>query len=220
MAARRLSLLRRRAGLIDIGILRDPLAKTYDIKASYAFDTSTATIVTIGMDGARSKTVTDDQARPGDNSNRAWTRLVFNPADYKISSVAIDDTKPLWIQFTQTNFDTSTTTSPLQLILPYSTIQNRMVVLNGTAPNVVSQATATHLLMPQVCDGLQLSNTGAVDLYISFELNGPEFQLAAQTNQFTPFSVNYPSFTEIWVRGSGSTCTFSAAFALRNNHLG
>jgi hypothetical protein len=210
--AKSLSMYRRRAGLVDLFLVSRAGAKSYTFKASTNFDVAAVAFQSVPQDGFRSPTAFDSGPAEG---FRGRTRFTFAPADY-----SLDDTKPIWLRIQQVNVDG--TTGPdeaFHLVPPYNPQGRKAVVLAGNAPNGASLAASLEIQLPHQMQGIELQNNGANDLYVAFEPGGPEFKVPPLTTGFTNLSVNYPTVSQLFVRGSGAVVAFAAVMSDRNEAL-
>lgn len=210
--AKSLSVYRRRAGLVDLFLVSRTGAKSYTFKASTNFDLAAVAVQSVPQDGFRSPTAFDSGVSDG---FRGRTRFTFNPTDY-----GLDDTKPIWLRFQQVNVDgTVGADEAFHLIPPYNPQGRKAVVIAGSAPNGASIAASLELQLPHQMQGMELQNNGGQDLYVAFEPGGPEFKVAPLSTGFTNLSINYPTVSQLFVRGNGAAVAFAAVMSDRNEAL-
>lgn len=210
--AKSLSVYRRRVGLVDLFLVSRTGAKSYLFKAATNFDAAAVAFQSVPQDGFRSPNAFDSGPSEG---FRGRTRFTFAPADY-----GLDDTKPIWIKIQQVNVDgTVSADEAFHLIPPYNPQGRKAVVLAGNAPNGASIAASLELQLPHQMQGLELQNNGSNDLYVAFEPGGPEFKVPPLTTGFTNLSVNYPTVSQLFVRGNGGAVAFAAVMSDRNEAL-
>lgn len=211
--ARSLSLVRRRANLVDITIAARANVASYKFYAMSNYDGTPTLFDTVPIYGKRSATVVDSSYG---EQFKNLTRFLFNPADYSLT-----DTSPIWLQIKQVATDGTVETDfeAAQLILPYSSQPNRPVVLKGSAPSGTSITDSLELQLPGQCNNLVLQVDGATDMQIAFEPGGPEQRVPALSTEFTNFETVYPAFTQLFVRGDGGASSFSATMRLISGPL-
>ncbi len=106
------------------------------------------------------------------------------------------------------------------MVLPYSSVSDRPLVLSGTAPAGASIANSLELQLPAQCRNLQVQVNGSVDLYIAFEPGGTEMLVPALSTSFINLSLISPVVTQIFVRGDNLATQFNAVMSLKNNPSG
>jgi hypothetical protein len=210
--AKSLSVYRRRAGLVDLFLVSRAGAKSYLFKSATNFDVGAVAFQSVPQDGFRSPTAFDSGPAEG---FRGRTRFTFAPVDY-----GFDDTKPIWVKIQQVNVDgTVGADEAFHLVLPYNPQGRKAVVLAGNAPNGASIAASIELQLPHQMQGMELQNNGGQDLYVAFEPGGPEFTVPPLSTRFTNLSVNYPTVSQLFVRGNGAAVAFAAVMSDRNEAL-
>ncbi len=220
---RTLSLHRRRANLVDLTIQSQPGVGSYQFQAATNFDSSFTTFDTVPVAGKISKTAVD-LAIGGSSGFRGFTRFVFDPADYVISGVS--ETVPMFLRYKPIPVfgagvsPTPGTASAIHMVLPYSSVSDRPLVLSGTAPAGASIANSLELQLPAQCRNLQVQVNGSVDLYIAFEPGGTEMLVPALSTSFINLSLISPIVTQIFVRGDNLATQFNAVMSLKNNPSG
>ena len=244
--ARYLSLYRRRPNLVDINLQSGPyapmaiglgagkVAKSYDFYVSSNFDGSFTKFHHVPASGgytspalsAPGHSIAFDGEQFSQSRTPYLTRFRFAPSDYTgaglpFTTAGVTDLTPLWIQLVQNNLDgtTNSATAP-HLILPYSSVPNRTVLLAGTAPSETSLATSLEIQLPMQVNNIQVQNNGGAILYVAFEPTGPEFVVnpstgGADINLYTAYNVS----SQLFVRGNGAGTPFNFIGALRNNPL-
>lgn len=243
--ARFLSLYRRRPNLVDINLQSGPyapmaiglgagkVAASYDFYVGANFDTASPTFFqnVPASGGYRSPSSQApvagfDSEQFSQSRTPYLTRFKFNAVDYigaglPFTVAGVTDLTPLWLTFIQRNLDgtTNPATAP-QLILPYSSVPNRTVILSGTAPSAASLAGSLEIQLPMQVNNIQIQNNGTNILQVAFEPTGPEFTVnpstaGADINLYTA----YNSSSQLFVRGAGGTTAFNFIGALRNNPL-
>jgi hypothetical protein len=209
--ARSLSLVRRRANLVDLTLQARAGVAAYQFFSSTNFDVAFTQFETVPAYGKASKTVLNTSYTDGNYRNQ--TRFVFDPADY-----ALNDSAPIWIQIKQVS--TSGVVGPFEarhLVLPYSSQPNRPLVISGLAPSAIDISGSMELQLPMQCNNMRVQVDGANDLYLAFESSGPEQRVPSLASEFTDVMKTFESFYQIFVRGGGASTAFSLTAALRNN---
>lgn len=137
-------------------------------------------------------------------------RIVFNPTSYSIT-----DTQSFWIQFSQITGGTPTLVSAPTLVLPDSALKGQgIVTIAGTAPSESSSSSSLQLDLPFIMQNFQITNTAASGtLYVATEQNGPEMAIGPNLG-FPGYQTIWAAQPSLWVRGGGTTVTFSATFTL------
>jgi hypothetical protein len=127
----------------------------------------------------------------------------------------INDTRSFWLQFSQITGGVQTLVSAPTLILPDSANKGQgLVTIAGTAPSETSSASSLQLDLPFLMQNFQITNTQATGvLYVSTEAGGPEMALGPNLG-FPSYQTIWGVQPSIWVRGGGTTVTFSATFTL------
>lgn len=212
--ARSLSLLRRRANLVDLSLQARPGVASYQFWWAANFDGAPALFETVPAAGKRSKTVAEFGY--GDGNYRGQTRFLFNPADYS----GLDDSKPLWLQIKPvSSAGVVGAAEALHLVLPYSSQPNRPVVLQGGVPAGAGIANSLELQLPAQCWNPQVQVDGTADLYLAFEPGGPEYRVPSLQNEYTTLGTTYASFSQLFLRGQGGSTVISLMASLRNNPI-
>lgn len=210
---RSLSTYRRRANLVDIYLNARINVASYNFKRSANFDGAFVTFQNVPAAGFRSLTAQEPSF--ADGMFRDKTRFIFNPVDYSFV-----DADPLWLKIQPiSTAGVVGTDESIHLVLPYSFQPRRPVVLRGGAPSGATIANSLEINFPMQCQGVNIENDGAVDLFVAFDINGPEFRVPAFSTTGPQFSVSFPAFSQVFVRGLAGTPTFSLVTSLRNEAL-
>lgn len=204
--ARPLSLRRRRANLVDLTLPVRAGVISYQFQSATNFDGSFTTFDTVSSSGKASKSVGDMAYEPG--GFRGLTRFVFNPTDY-----ALDDTKPLWVRIRPITSAGVGTAEAAMLVLPYLNVQNRTVVIAGTAPTGADQAAALELQLPGRCTDF-VFKSGAESLLLSFEAGGSEIGVFESATFNYTMSLRNQTSSQIFVRSAGAPIVFEAIMTL------
>lgn len=207
--ARSLSLLRRRAGLVDIGVRVRAGVSAYKFQSAANFDQAFTTFATVPMVGLRSLSAPEGST----DGNAGWTRFVFSPADYSLS-----DTAPLWLKIIPVDMSgVDGTAEAAHLVLPYSTQPNRAVVVSGVAPGAASIAGSLELQLPGQCQNLHAAVDGAAPMLLAVEPGGAEFRVMTEPGQHITLTTTLQSFSQVFVRGDTVDTEFGLIMALRDN---
>ena len=213
---RTFSVIRRRAGIVDILTPRVNGVEGYRFKSGTNFDVGAfATIFTSPKVGFIDEPGVDRrviEAQP----TQGQVRMVFNPTTYGLT-----DSSQFWMQMWHVDgAGAETQVSASTLVLPDQTqFLSRgigHIVLRGAAPDGASVADALQLDLPRLLTDWRILNEEmATDAYISFEPNGPEFLLLKNSSvpQFSSFLAQSGS---IWVRGAGAPATLSISATVSN----
>lgn len=127
------------------------------------------------------------------------------------------DTAPMYLRIRQVGTDGAVGAwEAMHLVLPYSTVSDRAFILSGTAPSGTGVGDALEIQLPGQCFSPEFLATGATTVQVAFEPGGPEFTvpIAASGVALNPPFANY---TQLFVRGPGSTAGFTAAMSLRGS---
>ncbi len=230
--ARYLSLYRRRKNLVDLNlqtgvgalIAARATAFAYQFQAASNFDSSYTTFQVVPASGGyKSPSVPDigfDSEQFSQSRTPYLTRFKFAPSDYTTAVPAVNDANPFWVRIIQVNQDGTTNPAEAgQLILPYNPAPNRPLIIAGTAPSEVSVSNSLELQLPMQTTNVQIQNNGAVPLFIATEPTGPEFPVQPLSAYELNLYTTYPSFTQLFVRGSGGSCEFNLIGSIKNNPL-
>lgn len=219
MMARYLSVYRRRVNLVDLFLNARPNAAYYTFKASTNFDAAFTSFQDVPAIGFRSPSVVDTGFT--DSQFRGKTRFIFNPADYTTGVPAVDDTKPFYVLISQVDLDgTVNADEAMHLILPYSSQPNRPIILVGDAPMAADITGSVEIQLPMQCQNFKFQVDVGSNLMVAFEPTTPEFVVYPITVNFITYDQQYPSFSQVFMRGVGGVSTLSASFAMRNNPPG
>ncbi|KKM07707.1 hypothetical protein LCGC14_1731200, partial [marine sediment metagenome] len=96
-------------------------------------------------------------------------------------------------------------------------------IANGSTLNtplgLADGATVTPLeiQLPMQCNDFEIKNDGAIDLLFSFNPTGGEYLIPSNVAPFSSVSKYITSVSQIFLRGSGDTTTFSSIWTLRND---
>ena len=143
-----------------------------------------------------------------DNTNNTNVGLVV--------ATTLTDLTPWWIRVAEV--DATGAVGPLgapQLLMPYTTLPNRAIVVEGTVPSASSVSNSIELVLPMQNNDWGITNIGANSLAVAFEPNGPEMIFASPMTQ--EYRRIYTKVSSIWVRGVGGDTTIRAQFTQFDN---
>lgn len=141
------------------------------------------------------------------NGAITWTEKTATP---------MIDSTPFYLRLRQVGTDGVTGAyEAMHMVIPYSTVPNRPVVLKGTAPSGTTVADSLEIQLPGTCRNLFVQNNGSNSLFLATEPGGAEWEVKPIATFFTNLSVVFPNFTQLFVRGSGGTTSFNAMMELR-----
>ena len=109
---------------------------------------------------------------------------------------------------------------PILVVPPrdYLTTSRPPLTVAGTAPNVAATASgippegSMHIALPRYADTIRINNTDSAALNVSFGSGLPEFSVAAGAVE----TLSDSHVSDVFVRGTGATVTFTLHFALVN----
>ena len=209
--ARSLSVFRRRPKVVDLNLRARPGIKEYQFKAAANFDAAFILFDTVPFGGKMSAGIVD--SGPDNGQFRGLTRFIFNPADYTATVPAVDDTKPFWISIAPVTF--AGVVGPAEaphLILPFSSTPNRGYNLTGTVGTGV-----TELQLPLQTSSSLIEVDGVDNMFISFEPDSYEFRIPSLASDFMNFQNSFPTFSQLFLRGSSAATVFHGSFRLITN---
>ncbi len=183
----------------------------YKLQYSLAFDNSASwsTIITTGLSGFSSPSI----VVPGlyDGQSRNLTRIAFSPSEY-----SIDDTKSFWIRIIPVNragID-QTPSAPL-LVLPFSGTMNRAFNIAGTIGTA-----EVEISLPGTCNSMDAAVNGSDSLFVSYEPSGMAYRITGMgVTNGSDILNTLPSFSTLYLKGSGASTSFWANFRLINNMI-
>jgi len=204
---RRFSILRRKAGLID---LITPIRPESEGVASYRlkkdtdpFGSFTNVVLTAPITGLIDPTVAGKHhvIQPGEN-----VRMLFNPANYTLSDAAF------WVRLFYVNASNVELGSPAPgaatLVLPpfVGPIQTGFT---ATATVKADLANSTQLDLPRAMESIKILNLdGTNPLFVAFDAGGPEMEI--------PFGKELTGFVgasgQMFVRSTGAGVKFTTTF--------
>jgi len=218
---RSISIVRRRANLIDLRVEKRPDIIGFRFSAASNFDVAFSAFETVPNGGLQKFAAgTVIPPLPG-NQHKGWVRFLFDPDEYTATVAAVKDDTPFFVRLESQNPDGSfNAAEAMHLIQPYNPAPHRGVQLFGTAPSGASLANSLEIQLPMQCNDFEISNDGAADLYVALERPGTEFRVQPATSIFRSFEQIYTTASQIFIRGAGGTTTLNAIFTVRNNPVG
>lgn len=216
--SRSISVVRRKANLVDLTVRKRPGIIGFKFGAAVNFDTVFTTFATVPNYGIKSPSVPDVHAGHVGSQFRDQCRFLFDPADYVATAAALVDTDPFFLRIESQNADGSfNTPEAMHLVLPPPVRPNRAFALRGTAPSAASLAASLEIQLPMQCDHFEIQNDGANDLYVAFEPTGAEYRVLPVTAAFRSFDQFLTSVSQVFIRGAGGSTSISSIWTLRNN---
>jgi len=224
-------LTERHAHLIEMVMFDSANVAGYRLSAANSLDAAfagaTAMFVVPHNGTFRSPSVVARRLGTTQYDNRGLTRVFYDPEDYWAPATTLPhDVDGSYVRLEEQKPDGSfRPPGPILVVPPPSFFTNTRpnLIVAGTAPNVAASATlvpppgAMHFVLPRFCDSVTVINTGGHDLYIGFNPGMPEFAVPSGTKsgQLLPDA----AVSDVFVRGSGGTTTFSIFFALVNAEM-
>lgn len=198
-----ISVFRRRQNLVDLTVRLRASVTGFRFSAAANFDSAFTAFQVVPNCGFRSRSVPAPDGVIG-SQFRDECRFVFAPSDYSASVIAVRDGFPFYVRVEPRNANgTFGPPEAMQIILPYSTVPNRAVILHGTAP-AASPTGAVEVNLPGLCDDFTIKNqsTGS-NLFISFDHGtstgpaGPEFLVSPGQ----VLDMDFANASRVFVRG-------------------
>lgn len=209
--ARTFSVNRRRVNVIDLFINNRPGVAAYQFKYAPNFDAPFSIFETVPYYGKKSISVISGALDSEQFKNK--TRFTFAPSDY-----ALNDLDPMYIRVaTVSTSGVVGADEGIQMVMPFSSQTMRPIVLKGNAPSGASLSDSLEINLPMQVTNMNIQNNGAADLYVAFEPTGAEFLVKPAVPTGLNVIMNYPSYSQIFVRGSGAITEFNAILTLRNS---
>lgn len=222
---RSISVVRRRAGVVDLTVRRRPGKIGFRFSAASNFDKAFTNFQDVLNHGYRSPTAPELGAIGSQFKDEV--RFLFNPADYTPTVPHVRDTTPFFIRISAMNPDGSfDPPEAMHVILPYSSDPHRSMLLAGTVPTGFNIHDSVEIQLPMQCNDWEIQNDGGADAYLAWErgptgsTGAPEFRLQPVTTAFKNVEQIYTSVSQVFIRGAGGTTVISAIFTLRNNPVG
>jgi hypothetical protein len=215
--ARSISIVKRATNVVDLCLVSRPNVVSYNIFAASGFDQTFTKFASVpAFTGLRSPTVACQGMVA--SQYRGRTRFLFNPNDYTTVVPAVIDSSPFFVQIQQVNADG--TTGPIEamhLILPYSTVQNRVFVLHGNVPAGATIANSLEIQLPMVCCDFEFQDDGSTVIHVAFSPTDGEFVVNQLNFEFTNYRHVKSSSSQVFLRSDGAPSLISMSFALLNN---
>jgi hypothetical protein len=200
MTTRNFSILRRRAGLVDLVTplkLVTPSVKSYRLKTdttpSGAFAT---TVMTVSRTGFVDKDVAGahNVIQPGEN-----VRMIFKPSNFGLS-----DTAPFWLKLVYID------EADAEMVTPAPSAPTLIGSPNEGYPQVAFTASAPlsalRIDLPRTLENVKLRNLEAANtLMVAFQEGGGEATIPFGTENVGVQG----GVSSIWVRGVGGAVSFS-----------
>ena len=144
---------------------------------------------------------------------KSYSRFLFDPSDYAGSVPAVSDLKPIWIKIAPVSVTGDVGTySAAQLLLPYSSVPNRVLNVNGTIGS-----STVEIQLPYDCNAASIQVEGSDYMTVAFEPDGDTFRVDGVTASGTPLSTTFPTFNQVFITGSDTSVTFSMSVRLMNS---
>lgn len=210
------SVLRRKAGLIDIVIPRQAGVDQYRLKFATNWDQTKTAFLTVPPTGYLDPAVANLVHVPDNGDN---CRIVFKPSTYSGTLGATADTAALWLQVAfviggvEQNGASANPPSAITLVQAPGLAPTAMQALSGTAPNVANLGLSTQIDLPRMAENVQITNLGeTADLLVALAENGPEFRVPTGT----PVTNMHGTVSSLWVRGDSATVDFQMTWTTAN----
>lgn len=203
MTARLFSILRRKAGLVDlITPFQGPSTGVvqYRLKTdTNPFGSFSTTVMTVPRTGFIDKDVAGahNVIQPGDN-----VRIIFKPSNFGLSDTAAFYLKLVFIDGANAEMVTPAPSAGTLVLPPFTgPVQSGFT---ATAP-----ASVTQVDLPRAMENVRVLNLESSNgLAVSFQDGGPEITVPAGKE----LSGFYGTASSIWAHGVGGTAQFSISF--------
>lgn len=208
------SLNRRSLNLVDMLIPDGGLVSAYSVSASSTFNGTFTEFqkvpYRVGLRSASAK-----YGYQPDTSLSKYTRFLFSPSDYTSTVAAVDDSKFMWVKIAPVSASgvVGTYSAPT-LLMPYNTVPNRLLVLNGTVGT-----STVEIQLPCDFASPSVQVEGSNTLGVGFEPNGATFQVDGVTTGASPMSITTPVFNQLFLTGGASSVKFSLAARTVNSQV-
>lgn len=199
---RTLSIYRRRPGIVDITLPYRTNVSGYQFQASTNFNGAFSLFQVVPLIGYKSRSVVTLNTQ--DSQFKNLTRFTFDPADYVASVPAVNDANPFWVRIAPIDLAgvVGTAEAP-QLVLPYSSVPNRSLVISGSVG-----MSAVEVQLPITANNFNFQVTGANTLFVAFEPNGTEFPMPGLSSGVL-YGSAFPASTVLFLRGSAAPTPFT-----------
>ncbi len=202
---RSISILRRRAGLVDLLCLPFTNASGFQVETA-TLPTGSWTnrfTATRGSGGYSDPAIPQavGATLPAVHERPGYLRATFDPTGYSIA-----DNAPFWLRVKPVVGGVVGAEQGSHLVMPYDTSLRPLVVVALTAPAGAALANSLELQLPALLnpDIINLEAAPGTALYVAFAPGGPEIVIAAGSS----YSNFQGTVTQLFVRGSGGTAAF------------
>lgn len=206
---------RRRAGLADVLIPRNPLTQKYRLLAAPNFDASFTQIIEadISCGYLDPALVTSGRAAALNAfNNPGQLRVTFDPSSFA-GAAGINDADLIWLQFQAVDFAgvVGTASNPIMLLPEVKLRADSSITIAGTAPNAASVAGSLQLDLGYRMSNITIRNEdAATQLFVATETGGPEVLVDSNDKPLSSYSMAFGAQGTLLVRGAGATAKFSA----------
>jgi len=205
------SVIRRRAGIVDMLTPKRANVQGYRIQAATNFDSSFTTLFTAPISSGYLDPTINPVVLSAVN-NRDQIRMVFNPNTFT-GTAGITDTLNFWLRFVPVDFSGSAGTAgnPCLVLTDSDHYGSTRVLIAGTAPSGAAVANSLQIDLPFTTQDLYIKNENASAgnaLFVADMAGGAEQQVSAQET----LTMFHGPVDTLLVRGSGGTAKFSASF--------
>lgn len=224
-----LSLIERHPGVVDMSIRKRAGVRSYVLGAALSLDTAyagTTALATIRIGTSfRSRTLLRNRINTVDESNRGLTRIALDPVDFASATVPGDPNICFYRVAEVDLAGNNLGEGPILVVPPpgFFTSGRAVLNLNGTAPNVAGLGNnlpppdAMIIDFPKFADKLEVFNTGAASLFVSFGAGTQEIEITTTSREV---KFNEVGASEVYIRGNGATVTFRMIASLVNGIQG
>ncbi len=216
-----ISVLSRRVGLVDLGVRQRTGVTGYRFLAASNFDGVFTVFQTVGVGGFRSPSAQTFNAPIG-SQFRGWTRFVFSPLDYAATFPAVRDDVPFYVRIQPVLAGgVFGPVEAMQIVLPYSTVPNRAVLLRGTA-TAAGPTASMEINLPGLCTDFNIRNgSSGTRLFVGFDratstgFAGPEYMVAPGAS----LEMDYPQASRVFIRGESGSAEIYAVLTQKTQPL-
>lgn len=220
--------VQRSTGLTDLVVRSRPNVAQYRFSAADTLDnafTAPVALFTVPVNTQFiSRSLRLQRRGFFDESTTGLTRATFNINDFAAAGVPGDSV----ISFITVTFQPIGvpafvgTPAPILVVPPpgFFNTGRRMLTLTGTAPSLAGQANnlpppgVMNVVLPKFADQIRVENTGANNLFVSFDEGLPEYEIPAAGTTFAIFQE--AGIQQIFLRASGGATTFQIAASIVN----
>jgi len=220
-------LVERSAGLIDLIVRSQPNVSAYQFAAGETLDAAfagpTAMFDVPSKTQFVSKTLLLQRRGRIDERTPGLTRATFNLNDFASATVP-GDSVISFITVAMQPFGVPgfLPPGPILVVPPPGFFSAGRRILNfvGTAPNVAAGTNnlpptgSMNFILPKFANHIQIFNTGANSIFVSFDEGLPEFEIPSAGTNFLNFQE--AGIQQVFIRASGGTSAFKIAASIVN----